>query len=181
MAGRSDTKYYRPNWCQCIKKYELTASFKNHICALIIARVIAWLYLQIINMWREKKEIYICMNSIMQMHFSASTIRSVLHSLHMVCEQYGILIWSFQRYGAHSAAQAPESESTCLICCRSRGQENDLFVKHIIKPTRSNGEVKLVTCDTDLSLSGLFYLSTQRKIEVKRKHTVLFLEAGIST
>lgn len=56
-----------------------------------------------------EKDIYICMNSKMQMYFSASAIRSVLHSLHMVCEQYGILIWSFQRNGAHSAAQALES------------------------------------------------------------------------
>lgn len=56
------------------------------------------------------------MTSGMQVHFSASTIKAVLHSLHMVCEQYGILIWSLQRYGVHSMQlKPPRSESTCLL------------------------------------------------------------------
>lgn len=70
------------------------------------------------------------MTSRMQIHFSANTIRGVLHSLHMIREQYGILIWSLQRYGVHSMQLKPlGSESTCIICCRSWGHKSDMFVK----------------------------------------------------
>ncbi len=62
-------------------------------------------------MWRGEKDIYICTTSRMQMHFSASTIRGVLHSLHMAREQYRILIWSLQRYAVQSMQLKPLGQS----------------------------------------------------------------------
>lgn len=67
---------------------------------------------------KKKEGIYICMTCRMQMHFSASTIRAVLHSLHMVRERYGILIWSPQRCGVHSAQLEPPGQSL-HVCRRS--------------------------------------------------------------
>lgn len=101
-------------------------------------------------------DIYICMTSRMQMHFSASTIRGcspfTAHGLRTVWHSN---LLTLEVWSAVYAAQASGSESTCLICCRSF-RAWDWFVCETIKATGSNGEGKLVP------LGGPIYLSTQR-------------------
>lgn len=158
-------QWYRPqpNWSDCEKMFDFRASFekKKHICTLIIARVtgqVAWPYLQIITVWIRDGggDIYICMTSRMQMHFSASTIRGcspfTAHGLRTVWHSN---LLTLEVWCAVYAAQASGSESTCLICCRSF-RAWDWFVCETIKATGSNGEGKLVP------LGGPIYLSTQR-------------------
>lgn len=115
VAGSSYTNHYeQPPWSHCIKKFDITAYFKKSYLHINNCKGYwpSCLALPTNHHYVERGKRHLHMHtSRMQMHFSASIIRSVLHSLHMFREQCGILIWSLQRYGAHSMQLKPPGQS----------------------------------------------------------------------